>query len=310
MYDFAVAGAGPAGLSAAITAAGAGHSVIVIEKGAVAGPEPRGESMPHHDMFDRLIRPDFLQSISSFVSSSRRFHSPGNHKSCLVKVKEPYYFFEWRDLIDPLYEKAKSLGVKFIFNAEVTAVKLTSDRASGLYYRVGDKTADADALTVLGCGGGSCPVASHYGINVGSTACPTVKFRGKLNKGLPASIKSLPGSPDLQFFTVLPRSFKSVPGFPPGFAYIFPLDDTRIEAGLMLRLSQFEKLKDVAMPSDAEVMSAWAEAKECLPGFSDFFTDTETEYEKLTAIQNRRFNHREYHARRRCRTHRRCGGNG
>ena len=69
MYDFAVAGAGPAGLAAAITAAEKGCSVVIIEKGPIAGPEPRGESMPHHELFDKIMRPGFLEDISGFVST-------------------------------------------------------------------------------------------------------------------------------------------------------------------------------------------------------------------------------------------------
>lgn len=296
MYDFAIAGAGPAGLAAAITAASSGKTAVVIEKGPIAGPEPRGESMPHHELFDNLVRPDFLKDISGFTSTSRRFHSPADRKSTLVKIKEPYYFFEWRDFIDPIFKKAKSLGVEFIFNAEVHSVMTDeaqnsseSSPAAGLVYMKDGKSFNVEAGTVLGCGGRSCPVAAHYGIDTRATACPTVKYRGRMNGPLPDWLTELPGDPDLQFFTVLPDSFKSVTGFPPAFAYIFPLGDGLIEAGLMLRLSQFEKLKNVHMPSDTDVMTAWEEAKNSLPGFSDFFTGTDTVYEKLTSIQNRRF---------------------
>lgn len=66
MYDFAVAGAGPAGLSAAITAARTGRKVVVIEKGSIPGPEPRGESMPHHALIDELMHEGFISEISSF----------------------------------------------------------------------------------------------------------------------------------------------------------------------------------------------------------------------------------------------------
>jgi len=72
-YDFAIAGAGPAGLAAAVTAGARGHSVIIIEKGAVAGPEPRGESMPNRSVMDRLLGPGFLESIKSFVRSAVSF---------------------------------------------------------------------------------------------------------------------------------------------------------------------------------------------------------------------------------------------
>ncbi len=290
MYDFVVAGAGPAGLAAAITAASLGRSVTVLEKGPLAGPEPRGESMPHHVLLDKLMYPGFLEEISGFKSETRRFHSPESRKSTLVKVKEPYYFFEWRDFIEPLYKKAISLGAEFIFNAEVSGVLVNdSGLAYGLEYITDNSKQTIDAKTVLGCGGRTCPVAAHYGIDTDAAACPTIKYRGRLNSGLPASVKLPSGSTDLQFYTILPDSLKSVSGIPPAFAFAFPLGSDKFEAGLMLRLSQFEKLKKVRMPSDKEMLTAWEEVKKSLPGFSGFFTDSSTEYEKLTSIQNRKF---------------------
>jgi flavin-dependent dehydrogenase len=283
-FDFVIAGAGPAGLAAAITAASNGHSAAIIEKGAIAGPEPRGESMPHRPLMDRLLGPGFLDSIKNFCSLTREFHSPGNGKSDLVKIKEPYYFFEWRDLIDALVEKAESLGVTLIYNAEVTAVSISdkTGRAEGLLYKKCGESYSISGTSVLGCGGRRCPVAAHYEIDTDAIACPTIKFRGK---NAPVSEN---GISDLQFFTVLPDSFKSVQGFPPAFAYIFPVGKDKIEAGLMLRLSQFDKLENVRIPDSDEIMTAWEEAKSSLPGFSDFFRGTETVHEQLTSIQNRK----------------------
>ena len=187
-------------------------------------------------------------------------------------------------------KKPQTPGAEFIFDAEVTGVLgAEGGPAGGLIYKKDGKTHEVEARAVFGCGGRSCPVAAHYGIDTRATACPTVKYRGIMKKPLPEWMTSMPGSPDLQFFTVLPDSVKSVNGFPPAFAYIFPLGEHKIEAGLMLRLSQFEKLNTVNMPSDDEIMSAWNELKNEMPGFSDFFADTEAEYEKLTSIQNRRF---------------------
>lgn len=44
-YNFIIVGAGTAGLTAAIIAARKGYSVVILEKGAIAGPKPRGECM-------------------------------------------------------------------------------------------------------------------------------------------------------------------------------------------------------------------------------------------------------------------------
>ena len=42
-YNFVIIGAGPAGLTSGIVAARHGFKAIIIEKGEMAGPKPRGE---------------------------------------------------------------------------------------------------------------------------------------------------------------------------------------------------------------------------------------------------------------------------
>ncbi|HPB83520.1 MAG TPA: FAD-dependent oxidoreductase, partial [Spirochaetota bacterium] len=53
-YDYIIAGAGPSGLAAAITAGRLGASCVVIEKGSRPGPEPRGESIAPYPLMDEL----------------------------------------------------------------------------------------------------------------------------------------------------------------------------------------------------------------------------------------------------------------
>jgi flavin-dependent dehydrogenase len=62
-------GAGTAGLTAAISAAKKGHSVVVLEKGAMAGPKPRGESMAYYPLLDEILGEGYLQSIAEVKPS-------------------------------------------------------------------------------------------------------------------------------------------------------------------------------------------------------------------------------------------------
>ena len=56
VYDIIVVGGGPAGISAAIFAKRLGKQVIILEKGPMLSPEPRGEDPPHDPILDEVLR--------------------------------------------------------------------------------------------------------------------------------------------------------------------------------------------------------------------------------------------------------------
>ncbi|MBY9020400.1 MAG: FAD-binding protein, partial [Candidatus Lokiarchaeota archaeon] len=119
IYDFIVVGAGPAGLSAAIIAARKGHSVIILEKGNVAGPKPRGEGMGYYPVVDEILGDNFLPSIGIKSNGRRVWHSPGDEQKLTTFKDYPHYFFEWREFIDRFVEVANQEGVQMKFNCEV-----------------------------------------------------------------------------------------------------------------------------------------------------------------------------------------------
>ena len=61
-YNFIVVGGGPAGLAASIAAARQGFSVIVLEKGPMAGPMPRGEGVNRYPLLEDLLGADFFDN--------------------------------------------------------------------------------------------------------------------------------------------------------------------------------------------------------------------------------------------------------
>ena len=80
IYDFIVVGAGPAGLTAGILAARNGLSVIILEKGSIAGPKPRGEGMGYYPVVDEILGDNFLPSIGIKSNGGRVWHSPGDEQ--------------------------------------------------------------------------------------------------------------------------------------------------------------------------------------------------------------------------------------
>jgi len=281
-YNFIIVGAGTAGLTAAIIAARKGHSVVVLEKGAIAGPKPRGESMAHYPLLDDILGEGYLQSIAEVKPSHRVYHSPGDIRPAgNIDMKVPYYFFEWRTLIDHMVEIAKNLGVKFLFNSEVLKPIEENDICKGVEYKkLKGKNQKVFGNVVLACDGYSSTIGSYYNVDYSKINCPIVKFLGN-NANINIDKVS---SPQLYF---IPNGVLDyAPNFPPSVAYVFPIGGKKIEAGIMLRMTKVFGMKTVKIPNEDEIMDVWKNLKSNYPGFSDFFIGIKNEYEELTVMPN------------------------
>jgi len=281
-YNFIIVGAGTAGLTAAITAARKGHSVVVLEKGAIAGPKPRGESMAHYPLLDEILGEGYLQSIAEVKPSHRVYHSPGDIKPAgNIDMKVPYYFFEWRTLIDHMVEIAKNLGVTFLFNSEVLKPIKEKNICKGVEYRnLSGEKQNVFGNVVLACDGYSSTIGSCYNVDYSKINCPIVKFLGN-NANIDNEKVSSP-----QLYFIGNGDLEYAPGFPPSIAYVFPIGGKKIEAGLMLRMTKAFDMKSVKIPSEEEIMDVWGNLKSKYPGFNEFFKGIKIEYEKLTVMPN------------------------
>jgi flavin-dependent dehydrogenase len=287
-YNFVIVGAGTAGLTAAIVAARNGHSVVVIEKGAFAGPKPRGESMAYYPLLDEILGEGYLQSIAEVKPSHRVYHSPGDIKPAgNIDMKVPYYFFEWRTLIDHMVEIAKNLGVKFFFNSEVLKPIEEQNICKGVEYQnLKGKNKKVFGNVVLACDGHSSTIThsstigSFYNVDYSKINCPIVKFLGN-NANINIDKVSSP-----QLYFVPNGVLDYAPNFPPSVAYIFPIGGKKIEAGLMLRMTKAFAMKTVKIPNEEEIMDVWENLKSRYPGFNEFFEGINTEYEELTVMPN------------------------
>ena len=282
-YNFIIVGAGTAGLTAAIVAARKGHSVVVLEKGAMAGPKPRGESMAHYPLLDDILGEGYLQSIAEVKPSYRVYHSPGDIKPVgNVDVHTPYYFFEWRTLIDHMVNIAQTLGVTFLFNSEVCEPIRESNVCKGVTYRkINGEMHKLSGDVVLACDGYASIIGQHYQVDYSKIHCPIVKFLGK-DANINIEEVSSP-----QFYFIGNGDLVDLAlNFPPAVAYVFPIGGKNIEAGMMLRMTKAFSMNSVKIPTDEEIMDVWGNLKSSYPGFSDFFQGIHPEYEALTMMPN------------------------
>ncbi len=281
-FDFCIVGAGTAGLTAAILAARKGFKVVILEKGEIAGPIPRGESMAHYPLEDEVLGENFIQSIATVNPSYRRYHSPGDKRTTLVDVKTPYYFFDWRELMDRFVEKATEVGVEIRYNAEVLSPMINkNDVCTGVTYKISsEKEQKLSAKVVLACDGYNSTIGKALGVNYSAINCPIMKYRGK-NANI-----DIEKYPNPQFWLIPTGDLEYAPDFPPSAAYVFPIGGKNIEAGVMLRMGQVPKMKNAKLPSDEKIKEVWEKLKAEYPGFSSFFKGVEVEYEGLTGMPN------------------------
>lgn len=283
-YDVIVVGGGTAGLAAAYLAAKKNYRVILLEKGAQVGPLPRGESMAYFPLEDEILGEGFVDSITTNGPAFRRYHSPNDEKNVLVDVHTPYRFFPWRKLIDRLESRALDAGVLIQKNSSVLHPLLNSSGVCiGVQYQ--DSNEDVKniyGLVTLGADGHDSIIGQAYGIDYSTINCPIVKFLGK-NAHIDIS-----QTPNPQFFLLSPGQLEIAPNFPPAAAYYFPIGGQKIEAGLMLRMGQVPKLKNIHTPDHPEIMRVWSHLKEHYPGFSEVFKGIEVEEEFLTQMPNAR----------------------
>jgi len=282
-YDFIITGGGPTGLAAAITAGRLGASCILLEKGKRPGPEPRGESIAQYELMDTLLGKDWLKNNASNDPSFRRFHSPMDRKQTLIDVHKPYYFFHWHDLMDHMKALAIEAGAQFLFESEVLDLIEEDERCVGIRYKdTQNNIHEIKGTTILGCMGHKDPLGKKFGVQREAIDCPTIKYYSSNAPGVKIS-----KHPNLQFYLIPPKMLEIAPHLPPAVAYVFPLADGKMEAGLMLRLGQLDSIKNIEIPDDKLMQRVWDHLTKEYPGFSDFFKGAETTYKKLTVISNR-----------------------
>lgn len=280
-YNFVIVGAGPAGLTAGITTARLGFTSIILEKGGLAGPKPRGEGMAHMPIVDEILGEEFLPSIGFKSNGGMVWHSPNDLQITMTYRKENHYFFEWREFINRFTEVADNLKVKMLFNSTVIDPIEKDGMTIGVMYKSMDgQIQEVFGNVVLDCSGFEGVIGKKYGVDYAKMNCPIIKcLISKAN----FDIKE---HPDLEFFLIGSGDLEYSPNFPPCVAYFFPLENGSAEVGLMIRMAQVPNMKNVKIPGDKEILRVWNELKENYPGFNAFFKNCNIDYEEITTLPN------------------------
>lgn len=159
-----VAGAGPAGLMAALTAAEAGLPVIVLERLARPGQKLLATGGGRCNFCNLSPLPDFLKQFpektARFIRSSiYAFDSAALRRFFHHLGVESYSPDGWRvypksenarDILEALMGACRKAGVKFFYNREVTGLRLCNGAICGL--DSARKAIQCQKL-VLACGG-------------------------------------------------------------------------------------------------------------------------------------------------------------
>jgi len=280
-YNFVIIGAGPAGLTAGIVAARKGYTAIVLEKGELAGPKPRGEGMGHYPIVDDILGKDYLPSIGLRSNGGRVWHSPGDVQTTTTYPDYPHYFFEWRKFIERFVEVATESKVKILLSSEVIEPLEKDNITVGVRYKnVDGDTTEIYGNAILDCSGYEGIIGRHYGTPYEIMNCPIVKCL------ISNANYTLEETPDLQFYFIGNGDLEYAPNFPQSVAYFFPLENKRAEVGLMLRMAQVPNMKTVIIPSDTEIMNVWDKIKQTYPGYSEYFKGANIDYEEPTKLPN------------------------
>jgi flavin-dependent dehydrogenase len=280
-YNFVIVGGGSAGLTASIVAARKGFNVVILEKGEIAGPKPRGEGMRYFPLIDEILGKDFLQSITIYKHYGKVYHSPGDLHQVKVNYDNPGYFFEWRKFIDRFVNIAQDLGVNILLNSEVIEPIVKEGICIGVKYKDGGgKIQEIYGNVVFGCDGHNSTVGKYYHVSYDKLNCPIVKCLVS-NANI-----DITKTPELQFYLIGNGDLEYAPNFPQCVAYIFPRGGKNAEVGLMLRMMKAFKMQTVKIPNEDEIMEVWENLKQTYPGFNELFKDAKIDYEELTSLTN------------------------
>lgn len=276
--DFVIVGAGPAGLTSAIKASRQGLTSIILEKGNTTGPKPRGETIHYHELLDDVLGDGYIESISKYETPIRIYHSPGDKLQTKMSAKSKSFVFEWEKLIERLTDSCDPEKVSIELNAEVIEPIEENGICVGVKYQKEGKIESAKGKIILACDGYDSILGAHYGVDYFKINNPIIKC---LVSNANIDLKEHPG---FEFFLIPIGGIDEFPTFPPCVAFMFPRGGKEIEVGLMIFKRPFLKMKDIALPSENEIMSVWADIKQNYPGFSAFLKGGKIEHEELTSI--------------------------
>lgn len=211
-YDIVVVGAGPAGLSAAYTAAKNGARVMVLERDDGIAHNIRTSGVSWIDEMNKFgITEEHYNPILNyeFFSPSNEITIRGNEpKCCVLNVRSTYQHLAF---------EAASVGVRIMVKANVTNVIVTNDRVSGVKVNTPKGELNINADLVIDASGFSTVVGRRTGF------VPEWK-----RYGVGAEYECYADDVQSDTWALMVGSMYS----PAGYAWVFPLSNNRVRIGV------------------------------------------------------------------------------
>ncbi len=278
-YDFIIVGAGPGGLTAGIVSTKMGLKCLILEKGKVPGPKPRGETIHDYPLINDIMGKGFIKSISKHETIDRIFHSPKNVFQSNIIAQEISYVFDWRDFIDRLVKISNDLNVEIRCSSEVISPIIREEMCIGVNYK--DKEGiirEAYGNAIFACDGFESVIGNYFKIDYSRINNSMIKCLVS-NANINIAVNSA-----LELFLVASGELKFAPEFPPCALFMFPRGGKEIEIGLMTFTTAAIELDSVSIPDNEELLRVWSEIKIKYPGFSEFLKGGIIEHEEVTGI--------------------------
>lgn len=263
-YDVAIAGAGPAGTSAAIQLAMKGARVLLIEE----------KKFPRAKLCGEFISPECLThfkrlgvmhqmsaaggaSLSETVFYSRRGNSLAV-PSEWFKSGTNALGLSRSEMDHQLLQRAKSVGVAVLEEAQASLLVRQGEEVCGIRVKTGDVTRDYEALVTIDATGRTRALARHLDrprANRRKNIKPLVAFKAHLENARVAE-----GACEIYFYKRGYGGLSDVEGGVSNLCFIVAANDVRrcgSDPELVLREIVMKNSRAAYTLADARALSAW-----------------------------------------------------
>ncbi|NVM28072.1 MAG: NAD(P)/FAD-dependent oxidoreductase [Candidatus Helarchaeota archaeon] len=250
-YDLIIVGAGPAGLTAGISAkSNSDMNILILEKQMRPGNRSRGETLKFDPFLEnKIFDPGFIDKITVNKTSKYRFYSPSNKKYIEIEALQKRYMINWHEFINALVEKAIKNGIELQVKHEVKELIFKDEIYQGVKGVDDFKGFEVKSNLLILADGSENSIINKYGYQ-------TPKENHLILKVIAENVNFKENIVELFFSTG--------ENMPPGVLSIFPRSETSAEANYV----QFAD-------SNAKDLRFWWD-KICseMPIFSDRFKNS------------------------------------